>query len=88
MLLRFLARHFFLIDLGFFLLFHFGIRNFVLSAEISHAKRCVCKINKSNFKIIAEYFVVPINDNREFLAGKSMKRNDVINKESFQRFRR
>ena len=34
--------------------FHFGIRNSVLSAKISHAKGCVCKINKSNFKI-AEY---------------------------------
>ena len=60
MLLRFLARHFFIRDSGFFLLFHFGIRNFILSAAISHAKGCVCKINKSNFKI-AEYFVVPIN---------------------------
>ena len=60
LLLRFLARPCFIIDLGFFLLFHFGIRNFVLSANISHAKGCVCKINKSNFKI-AEYFVVPIN---------------------------
>ena len=27
-----------------------------------------------------------LNDNREFVAGKSMKRNDVINKESFRRF--
>ena len=60
MLLRFLAKHFFIIDSGFFLPFHFGITNFVLSAEISHAKGCVCKINTSNFKI-AEYFVVPIN---------------------------
>ena len=50
LLLRFLVRHFFIIDLGFFLPLHFGKRNFVLSAEISHA----------NFKI-AEYFVVPIN---------------------------
>ena len=33
---------------------------FILSAEISHSKGCVCKINKSNFKI-AEYFVAPIN---------------------------
>ena len=60
MLLRFSAKHFFIIDSGFFLLFHFGITNFVLSAKISHAKGCVCKINKSNFKT-AEYFVVPIN---------------------------
>ena len=60
LLLRFLVRHFFIIDLGFFLPLHFGKRNFVLSAEISHAKGCVCEIKKSNFKI-AEYFVVPIN---------------------------
>ena len=59
LLLRFSARHFFIIDLGFLLPFHFGVRNFVLSAEIFHAKGCVCKINKSNFKI-AEYFVVVI----------------------------
>ena len=51
LLLRFLARPCFIIDLGFFLLFHFGIRNFVLSTEISHANGCVCKINNSILKL-------------------------------------